>query len=368
VVVLPAPLGPSSEKIVPSGTSRSMPSSTTWSPNDLRNPAALIANWDELAGMLPPSRRLRTGSGLAGCSADASSCWAMTSSLTLDSMRHLAALAVRGCHRVGRPIPGSAAPLGALMRTCSNPDPGARSRPCRNVSSIDVAVVVGWCPGGTARPGRELARASARRVEADQTLERLTATNQQQRQGRAMLRLPWRAGPAGPTRGRWRWPPAGRPRPHHRTPAAPAPAAPGRLEANAHLGPADRQVVRELAWQRRARGLAAEHDQPGYLRDELGPVPESTRGRRAWRQAAAEIEQYRRAYQITDPDRALGPSPTTRPSGPTASGPAPPSSGFTPSSGPPTAAATDTQSISERNSQPRSRQQSGRQGPERAAG
>ena len=40
-----------------------------------------------------------------------------------------------------------------------------------------------------------------------------------------------------------------------------------------------------------------------------GPVPESTRGRRAWRQAAAEIEQYRRSYQITDPDRALGPEP-----------------------------------------------------------
>jgi hypothetical protein len=33
------------------------------------------------------------------------------------------------------------------------------------------------------------------------------------------------------------------------------------------------------------------------------------RGRRAWRQAAAEIEQYRRSYQITDLDRALGPEP-----------------------------------------------------------
>ena len=40
-----------------------------------------------------------------------------------------------------------------------------------------------------------------------------------------------------------------------------------------------------------------------------GPVPESTRGRRAWRQAAAQIEHYRRTYQITDPDRALGPEP-----------------------------------------------------------
>jgi hypothetical protein len=83
----------------------------------------------------------------------------------------------------------------------------------------------------------------------------------------------------------------------------------GWLEANADLGPAYRQVVRELAWQRRACGLAAEHDQPGYLRGELGPLSESTRGRRAWRQAAAAIEDYRRTYRITDPDQALGPVP-----------------------------------------------------------
>jgi hypothetical protein len=83
----------------------------------------------------------------------------------------------------------------------------------------------------------------------------------------------------------------------------------GWLEANAHLGPAYRQVLRELAWQRRASGLAAEHVQPGYLREELGPVPESTRGRRVWRQAAAAIEDYRRTYHLTDPDQALGPVP-----------------------------------------------------------
>ena len=83
----------------------------------------------------------------------------------------------------------------------------------------------------------------------------------------------------------------------------------GWLEANAHLGPQYRQVVRTLAWQRRATGLAVEADRPGYVLEALGPVPESTRGRRAWRQAAAEIEQYRRSYHITDPDRALGPEP-----------------------------------------------------------
>jgi hypothetical protein len=41
---------------------------------------------------------------------------------------------------------------------------------------------------------RELARASARRAEADQALQ-LTANNQPPHQGRGMLRLPWRAGP-----------------------------------------------------------------------------------------------------------------------------------------------------------------------------
>ncbi len=42
-VVLPAPFGPSSANTVPVGTSRSMPSRTTWSPNALRNPSAVMA-------------------------------------------------------------------------------------------------------------------------------------------------------------------------------------------------------------------------------------------------------------------------------------------------------------------------------------
>jgi hypothetical protein len=81
------------------------------------------------------------------------------------------------------------------------------------------------------------------------------------------------------------------------------------LEANAHLGPACRQVIRELAWQRRAHGLAAEHEPPGWLREELGPLPASTRGQRAWRQAAAAIVDYRTSYHISDPDRPLGTAP-----------------------------------------------------------
>jgi conjugative relaxase-like TrwC/TraI family protein len=158
---------------------------------------------------------------------------------------------------------------------------------------------------------RELARASARRVEADQTLEQLTTNNQQPRQGQAMLRLPWGTRPAGADPGAVAVARQQADRAHdtelalrqHQQRRA------GWLEANAHLGPAYRQVVRELAWQRRARGLTAEHDRPGYLRGELGPVPESTRGQRAWRQAAATIEDYRRTYGITDPATALGPMP-----------------------------------------------------------
>jgi hypothetical protein len=41
-------------------------------------------------------------------------------------------------------------------------------------------------------------------------------------------------------------------------------------------------------------------------------LPVSNRGRRAWRQAAAEIEQYRHTYHISDPVRALGPEPADR--------------------------------------------------------
>jgi hypothetical protein len=141
----------------------------------------------------------------------------------------------------------------------------------------------------------------------------------------------------------------------------------GWLEANAHLGPQYRQVVRTLAWQRRATGLAVEADRPDYVLEALGPVPASTRGRRAWRQAAAEIEDYRRTYHITDPDRALGPEahhPVQRADRQRAR----------------TAIARvqvkqrtidrtrDTQPTSVPPPQPRSPHQRGRQGPERAAG
>jgi hypothetical protein len=141
----------------------------------------------------------------------------------------------------------------------------------------------------------------------------------------------------------------------------------GWLEANAHLGPQYRQVVRMLTWQRRATGLAVEQERPGYVLEALGPVPASTRGRRAWRQAAAEIEHYRRSSDITDPDRALGPEPRD---------PAQRADRLRARTAIERVQAKqraadrsrDAQPISEPTTQPRPRQQRGRPGPERAAG
>jgi hypothetical protein len=141
----------------------------------------------------------------------------------------------------------------------------------------------------------------------------------------------------------------------------------GWLEANAHLGPQYRQVMRTLAWQRRATGLAVEADRPGYVLETLGPVPESTRGKRAWRHAAAEIEQYRRTYHITDPDRALGPEPRD----PAQRADRQRVRGAIERVQTKQRAADhsrNTESTSERPQQPRPREERGRQGPERAAG
>jgi hypothetical protein len=125
--------------------------------------------------------------------------------------------------------------------------------------------------------------------------------------------------------------------------------------------------MRTLAWQQRATGLAVEADRPGYVLEALGPVPASTRGRRAWRQAAAQIEHYRHTYHITDPDRALGAEPNDL------SQRADRQRARTAIEGlqaKPRAAdrSRDTQSISQRPTQPRHRLQRGRPGPERAAG
>jgi conjugative relaxase-like TrwC/TraI family protein len=141
----------------------------------------------------------------------------------------------------------------------------------------------------------------------------------------------------------------------------------GWLEANADLGPEYRQVVRTLAWQCRATGLAVEQERPGYVLEALGPVPASTRGRRSWRQAAAEIEDYRRTYRITDPERALGPEPrdpaqrADRQRVRTAIERVQAKQRATDRS-------RDLQPPAERTNQHRPHQQRGRPGPERAAG
>jgi hypothetical protein len=216
--------------------------------------------------------------------------------------------------------------------------------------------------------GRDLARAAAHRQQAEAAL----ATLQQpaSRQPAGMLRWRRRGGeqparvPGGVAVATQQ---ANRAHDRERELRQHQQRRHGWLEANAHLGPQYRQVMRALAWQRRATGLAVEQERPGYVLEALGPVPESTRGRRAWRQAAAQIEHYRRTYQITDPDWALGPEPHD-----------------------PTQRADrqrvrtaiervhakqratdrtrDTQPTSERPKPPRPHHQRGRPGPERAAG
>ena len=97
-------------------------------------------------------------------------------------------------------------------------------------------------------------------------------------------------------------------------------------------------------------------------------MPESTRGRRAWRQAAAEIEQYRRSL----PDHRS----RTGPSAPSPHDPAQRADRQRARTAiervhAKQRAADRTrqrQPTSERTSQPRPRQQRGRRGPERAAG
>jgi hypothetical protein len=158
---------------------------------------------------------------------------------------------------------------------------------------------------------RELERASCRRADADRVLAEVTPQSDQQRPSTGMLRLP-RSGDQPATQAgaiTIAIQQANRAVDLERELRQHQQARAGWLEANAHLGPAYRQVVRQLAWRQRAAGVALEERHPEYIREALGAVPDSTRGRRSWRQAAAAIEDYRRIYQISDPQRALGPEP-----------------------------------------------------------
>jgi conjugative relaxase-like TrwC/TraI family protein len=69
-------------------------------------------------------------------------------------------------------------------------------------------------------------------------------------------------------------------------------------------------IVRELGWHARAAARALELERPAWLTEVLGEVPETSRGRRAWRQTAARLQHYRDAYPSSDPKRPLGAEPT----------------------------------------------------------
>ena len=74
---------------------------------------------------------------------------------------------------------------------------------------------------------------------------------------------------------------------------------------------AARAVVAELGWRTRATSRALEIDPPPWLTGFLGDIPDTGRGRRAWRQTAARLHSYRDSYQPTDPERPLGAEPTS---------------------------------------------------------
>jgi conjugative relaxase-like TrwC/TraI family protein len=57
------------------------------------------------------------------------------------------------------------------------------------------------------------------------------------------------------------------------------------------------------------RGRAAEAARPRYLISLLGAPPATPIGRRAWREAAVEVEAYRERWRVTDVRQALGPAP-----------------------------------------------------------
>ncbi len=161
---------------------------------------------------------------------------------------------------------------------------------------------------------RELVRAETRSAAAERELATLVDRAGQPRQPPGMLRLLRHGAQPGPEPGvvAVATQQANRAADRERELRQHQQQRAGWLEANAPLGSAYQQVVRRLAWQARAAGLAheaIEQDRPPYVRDLLGPIPESTRGRRAWRQAAAAIEDYRSSYDVREPDRALGPAP-----------------------------------------------------------
>ena len=83
----------------------------------------------------------------------------------------------------------------------------------------------------------------------------------------------------------------------------------GWFERHPDLAQQWRATTRELAWRGRARQAGIEAERPAWQERALGPVPENVRGRRVWRQVAAQLVAYRDRYGVTDPEQALGPEP-----------------------------------------------------------
>jgi conjugative relaxase-like TrwC/TraI family protein len=213
------------------------------------------------------------------------------------------------CQQLARALSRSGGETLALD-TASTPDVGRLSTGELRAERDRLRGLLALAPRDRAR---ELARATARREQAEQALaaarqpaaDRQSHHNMLRRRGGEQRSV--QAGTVAVAEQQ-----ANRAVDRERELRAHQQQRAGWLDANAPLGPQYRQVIRALAWQQRASGLAhqaIDADRPGYLREALGPVPESTRGKRAWRHAVGQIEQYRAAYQVTDPDRALGPEP-----------------------------------------------------------
>jgi conjugative relaxase-like TrwC/TraI family protein len=83
----------------------------------------------------------------------------------------------------------------------------------------------------------------------------------------------------------------------------------GWLEANPDIALRWRENTRELAWRKRVGATAAELERLSWQELTLGPMPDSVRGRRAWRQTAAQLVAYRERYGVTDSEQAIGREP-----------------------------------------------------------
>jgi hypothetical protein len=80
----------------------------------------------------------------------------------------------------------------------------------------------------------------------------------------------------------------------------------GWLEQHADLPVLERANARELAWRQRVDERAVALQQPGWLVQALGPMPEAERPaeQRAWLATAVALDSYRRAYGLDDPPPA----------------------------------------------------------------